>query len=668
MAVLQMQRISICAMKKNRKAILEELQSLGVLEIDAAELDPELETMDTMNARLIFEKNASLCDQAIEILDEFSKEKTSMLASLAGKPLIGRTQEEEAIASQEEILKTAREILEYRKKLTENSAAVIKIEQQEAALTPWLALDIPMNFAGTAASAILIGSIDGNVTLEQVYSQLAVDAPQLEAFDIQAVSSEAGKLCLAAVCLKEQAQELEEALRMQGFARPAQLVSGISAQELQNLQDQVARIHEESGETEEKIRSLHNNKDKLQLISDYFRIRAQKYEVLGQLRQSASTFFVTGYLPKKQVPSIEKRLTEKYDIVFEAEDAEGEGVPVVLKNGKFGAAGEGVLAAFGLPGKGEIDPSTIMTACYVFLFGLMLSDAAYGLIVFAVCLGVLLKFPRMESGMQKSIRLFMYCGLSTLFWGVMFGGYFGDFVDVFSRVYLHRPVTIKPVWFAPLNEPMRLLVFSMLFGLIHMFLGMGLKGYMLIRDKKYLDFFCDVVLWFMLLMGLILIFIPSSMFRSISQMDLNLPAVVIQIGKWMAIIGAVGILLMSGRDKKNPFLRLALGAYDLYNITGWVSDILSYSRLLALGLATGVIASVMNQMGSMLGDSIFGWIVFILVFVIGHTFNLLINLLGAYVHTCRLQYVEFFGKFFEGGGKEFHPFRENTKYVDIKED
>ena len=648
MAVLQMQRISICAMKKNRKAILEELQSLGVLEIDAAELDPELKTMDTMNARLIFEKNASLCDQAIEILDEFSKEKGSMLASLAGKPLIGRKQEEEAIRDQEEILRTAREIQGYRKKLTENSAAVVKIEQQEAALAPWLDLDIPMNSQGTAKTAVLVGSIDGNVTLDQVYSQLAVDAPQLEAFDIQEISNDAGKLSLVVVCLKTQAQEMEEALRMQGFARPAQLVSEVPAQE--------------------QIRDLHDRKNSLQLVSDYFRIRAQKYEVLGQLRQSESTFFVTGYLPKKQVPAMEKRLTEKYDIVFEAEDADGENVPVALQNSRFGAAGEGVLAAFGLPGKGEIDPSTIMTACYVFLFGLMLSDAAYGLIVFAVCLGVLLKFPRMESGMQKSIRLFMYCGLSTLFWGVMFGGYFGDFIDVFSRVYLHKPVTVKPVWFAPLNEPMRLLVFSMLFGLIHMFLGMGLKGYMLIRDRKYLDFFCDVVLWFMLLMGLILIFIPSSMFRSISQMDLNLPPAVIQVGKWMAIIGAVGILFMSGRDKKNPFLRLALGAYDLYNITGWVSDILSYSRLLALGLDTGVIASVMNQMGSMLGDSIFGWIVFILVFVIGHTFNLLINLLGAYVHTCRLQYVEFFGKFFEGGGKEFHPFRENTKYVDIKED
>ena len=668
MAVLPMQRISICAMKKNRKAILEELQSLGVLEIDAAELDPELKTMDTMNARMIFEKNASLCDQAIEILDEFSKEKESMLASLAGKPLIGRKQEEEAIRDQEEILKSAREILGYRKKLTENSAAVVKIEQQEAALAPWLNLDIPMNSQGTAKAAVLVGSIDGNVTLDQVYSQLAVDAPQLEAFDIQEISNDAGKLSLVVVCLKTQAQEMEEALRMQGFARPAQLVSEVPAQELENLKNEVVRIQEESEQIREQIRNLHDRKNSLQLVSDYFRIRAQKYEVLGQLRQSESTFFVTGYLPKKQVPAMEKRLTEKYDIVFEAEDADGENVPVALQNSRFGAAGEGVLAAFGLPGKGEIDPSTIMTACYVFLFGLMLSDAAYGLIVFAVCLGVLLKFPRMESGMQKSIRLFMYCGLSTLFWGVMFGGYFGDFIDVFSRVYLHKPVTVKPVWFAPLNEPMRLLVFSMLFGLIHMFLGMGLKGYMLIRDKKYLDFFCDVVLWFMLLMGLILIFIPSSMFRSISQMDLNLPSAVIQVGKWMAIIGAVGILFMSGRDKKNPFLRLALGAYDLYNITGWVSDILSYSRLLALGLATGVIASVMNQMGSMLGDSIFGWIVFILVFVIGHTFNLLINLLGAYVHTCRLHYVEFFGKFFEVGGKEFHPFRENTKYVDIKED
>ena len=99
-----------------------------------------------------------------------------------------------------------------------------------------------------------------------------------------------------------------------------------------------------------------------------------------------------------------------------------------------------------------------------------------------------------------------------------------------------------------------------------------------------------------------------------------------------------------------------------------LSDVLSYSRLLALGLATGVIASVINQMGSMAGSGIFGAIIFIIVFIFGHLFNLAINLLGAYVHTCRLQYVEFFGKFYEGGGRPFIPFRQDTKYINIKED
>ena len=140
------------------------------------------------------------------------------------------------------------------------------------------------------------------------------------------------------------------------------------------------------------------------------------------------------------------------------------------------------------------------------------------------------------------------------------------------------------------------------------------------------------------------------------------------LAKALAIIGAVGLLLMSGRANKNVALRIALGAYDLYNITGWLSDVLSYSRLLALGLATGVIASVVNQMGSMAGKSVFGVILFIVVFIGGHIFNIAINLLGAYVHTNRLQFVEFFGKFYEGGGRAFNPFKANTKYVDIKEE
>lgn len=269
--------------------------------------------------------------------------------------------------------------------------------------------------------------------------------------------------------------------------------------------------------------------------------------------------------------------------------------------------------------------------------------------------------------------MFMYCGVSTLIWGILFGGYFGDAIDVVARTFFHVEVPegglVKALWFVPLNEPMRMLMYSMAFGLIHLFVGLGIKGYMLLRDKKVLDFFCDVVLWYVFLIGLLLLLLPSSIFASIAQVDPSIfPPFVGSAGKILAIAGALGLLFMSGRSSKNFGLRLALGAYDIYNVTGWLSDVLSYSRLLALGLATGVIASVINQMGSMRGDGVLGVVVFLVVFVFGHTFNMAINILGAYVHTNRLQFVEFFGKFYEGGGKAFHPFKFNTKYVDIKEE
>ena len=378
---------------------------------------------------------------------------------------------------------------------------------------------------------------------------------------------------------------------------------------------------------------------------------------------------LSGYVPTKYVPVIQKAIGEKFDCVLDVEEIkEEEDPPTVLQNNGFSSSVEGVLESYGLPQKGEVDPTTIMSFFYVFFFGMMLSDAAYGTIVAIACFVVLKKFPRMDKGMRKTIKLFMFCGLSTVVWGILFGGYFGDVVDVVTRVFFGEQITVPALWFMPLNDPMKLLVYSMLFGLIHLFVGLGIKGYMLVKDGKILDFFCDVILWYAFILGLVLMLIPSDIFASIAQVKIIFPPALATASKGLAIVGAIGILLMSGRGNKNPALRIALGAYDLYNVTGWLSDVLSYSRLLALGLATGVIASVVNQMGSMLGKSIAGAILFIVVFLVGHAMNLAINLLGAYVHTNRLQFVEFFGKFYEGGGRTFKPFEADTKYVDIKEE
>lgn len=668
MAVLQMQKVSICALKKDRKAVLEKLQRMKVMEISQVEEeDSGFTVMDTRQERMELEKTASVADQALEILDRYAPEKKSMFSVLEGKALIGHKDYQNVMARKEELLHTVKRIVALDKETAEQKAGIVKLENSIESLTPWLKLHVPMNDAGTRCTALLIGTMP-LATLEEIYQMVAQDAPEIEGVDISVIHSDRDIVYLAAICLRQDAEKLEEVLRGHGFARPSQIWDKEPAQMKEELEQDTLTCKKRILEIEKEVQSLAKEREAIRILADDYRVRADKYEVLGRLPQSERTFFIKGYAPARDTGRIEE-LVKQFTCVVDIEEAgEGEEVPTLLSNNSFSASMEGIVESYGLPKKGEFDPTTIMSFFYVFFFGMMLSDAAYGAIIAVACFIVLKKFPRMSRGMYQSIKMFLYCGISTLIWGILFGGYFGNIVDIVSQKFFGTTVSIPALWFIPLNDPMKLLIYSMLFGVIHLFVGLAIKGYMCLKEKRIMDFFCDVVLWFMLLTGLILMLLPSEIFTSISQIQIVFPDFLNLLAKVLAIGGAVGILLMSGRDKKNPGLRIALGAYDLYNITGWLSDVLSYSRLLALGLATGVIASVINQMGSMLPNNIVGVIFFMIIFIVGHTLNLAINLLGAYVHTNRLQFVEFFGKFYEGGGKAFHPFAPDTKYVDVKEE
>ena len=653
MAIVEMRKLSVYATKKHRKAVLEFLQSLGAMEIDTPESqDVTLKKMDTSTQRVRFQKVADEFDHVIDLLKKYDTESKSKLLNLENTQ-ITRAEYDQVVKDARSYYSKVNDILGIEKSIYESQATITRKENKIQTLSPWSKLDIPLNSEKTKRTKIFIGTFQEPVP---VTCEILYDENQIT------------NVCVIAT--NRIADKVEENMRSVGFSKLPFLSHRVPVNAIKKRQDDIVQEKDKIKKAEEELKTFVQYIPKFRIAADYYRTRSEKYRILGDLPQSNKVFFIQGWVEAARAENIAKVLEEKFDAVVDIEK-DDEAAPIKLKNNHFSEASEGVLESYGLPTHGRVDPTFVMSLFYVFFFGMMLSDAGYGIIMAIACAIVLKKYPRMASGTNKMLRLFFWCGISTTFWGFMFGGFFGDAIDVIAHTFFGVPETtavLKPLWFAPLENPMRLLIWCMLFGMIHLYAGLGMKGYEYLKNKDVVGFISDVVAWYLFLTGLVLMLLPTDIFASIAQMQFNFPAWLVTLSKVITIVGMVTIILMSGRANKNWGLRIALGAYDIYGVTSWLSDVLSYSRLLALGLATGVIASVINSMAIMQGKTVIGVIVFILVFLVGHTLNIAINLLGAYVHTNRLQYVEFFGKFYDAGGEPFRPFKSNNKYIEIKED
>ena len=701
MAVQKMKKICLCAGKQDRKAVLEMLQRMGAVEIRRE--DPAgdgLNQMEVSEALAGLEEKIGMIGRALQILLRLEPEKRSLFAALEGKRLPAGDLYKKGEACRERICGCAEKILELAGEMEALEVENGRIGERIRELEPWKTLEFPLDDPGTKNFVVILGSLSQMPQEQQIRQLLEEGAEEngesvcrhegepeisgreqgnvyLEISDreqgnvyLEIFGRERGRTYLGILCGRDEESSVRELLGSRGFVpAPGGGQGETPAGEIQRLKAASRRNRDRILGCRQEIGKMQGRREELERTEDYFRVRAQKYRVLGELWQSRTVFFLEGYVPEAAAEKVKARILERFAAQVEIRDPEaGEQAPVLLKNGRIAESVQGVLESFGLPRRGETDPTAVMWVFYVFFFGMMLADAAYGFLVAASCGILLLRFRGMPEAWRRSVKLFFWCGISTLIWGVLFGSYFGDVLDVaaeaFWGVRLPEGESLLPaVWFAPIQDPMKMLLYAMLFGLIHLLTGLAIRGLRYLREKRYGDFFCQVVLWYMLLAGLLLLLLPGEIFQSVTGIRLDFPLALTAAGKILAAAGALGILLFAGRRAQNPAVRLALGAYELYGVTGWLGDVLSYSRLLALGLATGVIASVINQMGVMLGP-----VGFFVVFLAGHLLNLAINLLGAYVHTCRLQYVEFFGKFYEGGGRPFAPFAQETKYVEIKEE
>ena len=458
------------------------------------------------------------------------------------------------------------------------------------------------------------------------------------------------------------AQAVLAAARKLGFAQPADPTAHPPKVRLERYLAENKRLQTQIEENTKALKALSGRQRELHFLIDLLTLKRDQYRALQAAGTTDKTLILCGWIAQKNALPLTKELEKRFSVAITVSNPPPEeDPPVLLENNRFNAPAEAITEMYALPNRQDTDPTPIFAFFYYLFFGMMLSDAGYGLVMTLVT-GLILKKSKVEGTLRRSLKMFFYCGISTVFWGALFGSWFGDIIPVIAKNYFHTTVTTSQIalWFEPMANPVKLLLVSFLLGIIHLFVGVAVNCWQLLRQRKVFDAVFDTLPVYFMILGIMPfgagIFVPVN-----SRLS--------TYGLYLAAAGAVIFVLTSARASRNPLKRLLGGLYGMYNFaSGWLGDILSYSRLLALGLATGSIAGVINMMATMPENMVLKTVLLLIVFPLGHGLNIAVNLLGAYVHAARLQFVELFSKFYEGGGRAFAPLKVQTQYVKFKEE
>lgn len=662
----EMKRVTIYGEKRDKRAILEWLERKEIVHVTDAVTDSRFSYGNGDDELHELRKARAAAERALASLNGVKSEDGGMTASLVGRTPLSAVEYERYENRLKNTAAVVERINEIEVETEERTGAIKRYRSEIAELEPWRSLDCDLRDGGTGHAVWFTCVAHGTVTAEEIVQQYGElnDGGVIPYVEVVGAKTEESNIFV--ICERGRERECTETLQKIGIYRRKSAIEGVPSAEIDKRRRCIGDLMDEIEELARELCSYLSERENIKFSVDFYAKEIEKTAVFNKIAESRKVVAISGFVPEYAAAKLKSEIERGFTSYVEVADADGD-APVLLVNARAAEPVEGVVKTFAMPNRHEIDPTAVMAVFYYVFFGLMLSDFAYGLIIFVGCAVAIAKYRNMEGTLKKTLRMFMYCGASTMFWGVMFGSYFGDAPEVIAQTFFGKTIDIKPLWFEPVTDPMRMLMFSFLLGLVHLATALGVKAYQLLSARRYREFAYECVFWYMLIGGGIGYLFSVPMFCEIAGVNV-IDAVWYRYATAVtAVAGAVGILLFSSGDTK-IIKRLMRGAYSLYGVTGWLSDILSYSRLLALGLATGVIATVFNKMGSMFGGGVVGTLIFAVVFIVGHTLNIGVNLLGAYVHTNRLQFVEFFGKFYEGGGDAFVPFSSNTKYFKFKEE
>ena len=638
MAIVKMKKLRVMAMAAQRDALLRELLRLGCVEISepAGKLsDPAWSALLRRDAsRLAETKNEQgEARAALEALKRYGGAKDGLF--IQRRPV-----------GQEEFLSPA--VLEKGRavsgqingrlqELSRLQSEENRLLSRRAGLEPWAGLDMPLELGGTENAVFRLGVFPGAADAAAIRNELADSLAEL-----YEISADKQQRCCLLVAHRAEEEKVLEILRPHGFSVTAfQGLTGTAAENIEALDKALAENRAKRQEAEAAIAALTPERDRLRLYAD--RLAAEAAEDLNaeRLLTDGTIVFFEGWAPAENLDEVQALLDGR-GCAWEAEDPSEEDipdVPVRLKNNWFTKPLNMVTEMYSLPAYNNVDPNPLMAPFFILFYGIMMADMGYGILMFLAGTIVAKKY-RPKGTMGHMMGLLQLCGVSTFIWGALTGGFFGDFLTQVVKLTTGGDFAL-PALFTPLNDTLMILVGAMALGLVQIITGMAISFIRKLKAGQVLDAIFEEVTWWIV-------------FAGIGLMALGVTNLVLYAGLALIVIGP----LVTGQG-----LGKIMGIFgSLYNhVTGYFGDILSYARLMALMLAGSVIAQVFNTLGAIPGNIV----IFLVISLAGNALNFALNLLGCYVHDLRLQCLEYFGKFYEDGGKPFKPLAMETKYVDI---
>ena len=636
MAIVKMKKFKLFALEKDRKSLLKELQKFSYVHfVKTKEDDESLKEIElNQDMTIIKEKNQKVKWMLNYFSKLFPKETKKEIDESSIKETLFVLLEQQA--SKYDFSNDYENLANISVEIDSNKEEIANLETYRKELSKWLNIkEFLGNLKAFKTAKFFLGTV-----AKKNFEPLKDKLRNFEHTYIEEISDESSQINIMLLTSNTEEKELKNELKTYSFTETNFDFDTSFTDEYEKTKNREEELKKANEKLKEKVEKLLKLIPKLLIQKEYLDNALIRETVVSNFKATDTVNVIEGYIPldmEEEFKKIVNKNSNKSNYLEITEvDKDDEEVPILLKNSGITGLFASITQMYALPKYNEIDPTAILSIFYWIFFGMMVADFAYGLILFILS-GLALMIGKFDENKRKFLKFFFALSFSTMIWGLLYGSAFGDLIKLPTQVLDSS------------KDFMSIFILSIIFGAIHLVIALGIKAYILIKNGHFMDVIYDVFLWYLTLTSLIILLLAGRF--GLSEFTKNIFIA-------CAVIGMLGIVVFGARDAKTLVGRIGGGLYSLYGITSYIGDFVSYLRLMALGLAGGFIASAINIIVKMLvSKGILGIILGIVVFTLGQSFNIFLSFLSSYVHTSRLTYVEFFSKFYEGGGKAFKKFR-----------